>query len=136
MKRTRFDIARHAAGTPAGARRSQRTGRSRSVKLFALCLGLLISLAASAATLDSAKADGWIGEKPSGYLGLVRTDAPEDVKALVEDVNAKRKARYEQIARQQGAPLGEVEKVGGQTAIDKTRPGHYVMDTSGRWVRK
>jgi hypothetical protein len=26
--------------------------------------------------------------------------------------------------------------VGGQTAIDKTRPGHYVMDTSGRWRKK
>ncbi len=105
-------------------------------RLTALLLGLFVSLAAAAATLDSAKAEGWIGERPDGYLGLVRSDAPADVTALVDDVNAKRRARYEQIARQQGAPLSEVEKVGGQTAIEKTRTGHYVMDASGRWRRK
>ncbi len=105
-------------------------------RFAALLLGLIVSLGAAAATLDSAKADGWIGERPDGYLGLVRSDAPNDVKSLVEDVNGKRRARYEQIARQQGAPLSEVEKVGGQTAIEKTRPGHYVMDASGRWRRK
>ena len=66
----------------------------------------------------------------------MRTDAPSDVKALVQDVNTKRRANYERIAKQQGAPVGEVEKVGGQTAIEKTESGHYVMDTSGRWLRK
>ncbi len=108
----------------------------RPLKLSALLLGMLVSLAAAAASLDSAKDEGWIGEKPDGYLGLVRQDAPGDVKALVNDVNTKRKRRYEQIARQQGAPLSEVEKVGGQTAIEKTRRGHYVMDLSGRWRKK
>lgn len=106
------------------------------LKLAVLLLGLFVSLAAHAASLDSAKADGLIGEKPDGYLGLVRDDAPADVKALVADVNAKRKVRYQEIAQQQGVPLGEVEKVGGQTAIEKTRPGHYVMDLSGRWRKK
>lgn len=110
--------------------------RSWALRLTALLAGLLLSLAAAAASLDTAKADGLIGEKPDGYLGLVRSDAPADVKALVDDVNAKRKARYQEIAKQQGAPLSEVEKVGGQTAIDKTRSGHYVMDSSGRWRKK
>ena len=89
-----------------------------------------------AATLADAKAAGWIGEKPDGYIGLVRADAPADVQSLVSEVNALRKAEYERIARQQGAPLDEVEKVGGVTAIEKTQSGHYVMDASGRWRRK
>ena len=89
----------------------------RPNRLTVLLLGLLFSLAAAAATLDSAKEDGWIRE-------------------LLEDVNAKRRARYEEIARQQGVPVSEVEKVGGQTAIEKTRPGHYVMNASGRWLKK
>ncbi|MEE4175482.1 MAG: YdbL family protein [Xanthomonadales bacterium] len=114
----------------------QAAKRSWTLRLAALLAGLMLSLTAAAAALDQAKADGWIGEKPDGYLGLVRSDAPADVQALVRDVNAKRKARYQQIASQQGAPLAEVEKVGGQTAIDKTRAGHYVMDTSGRWRKK
>ena len=58
------------------------------------------------------------------------------VKALVSDVNAKRKARYQQIADQQGVPLSEVEKVGGAAALEKTQPGHFVMDMSGRWRKK
>lgn len=120
----------------ANPRRTPRSTTPRNLRFVALLLGLLVSLGAAAADLDSAKAEGWIGERPNGYLGLVRSDAPGDVKALVEDVNAKRRARYEQIARQQGAPLGEVEKVGGQTAIEKTRPGHFVMDGSGRWRKK
>ena len=108
----------------------------RTLRLVTLLAGLVLGFSAAAATLDSAKADGWIGEQPNGYLGLVRNDAPADVKALVNDVNAKRKARYQEIASQQGAPLAEVEKVGGQTAIEKTRSGHYVQDASGRWRKK
>ena len=104
---------------------------------WALALAALITaLASYAASLSDAKADGWIGEKPDGYIGLVRNDAPPDVRALVSDVNAKRRAEYQRVAERQGAPLAEVEKVGGMTAIDKTRPGHYIMDASGRWRRK
>ncbi len=95
-----------------------------------------VGVQAFAATLDQAKAEGWIGEKPDGYLGLVRSDAPPDVQALVGDVNGKRRANYQRIASRQGVPPSEVEKVGGQTAIEKTAPGHYVMDGSGRWRRK
>ena len=131
------DPTNNAQG-PGNAPRNATARRPHGWTLRALVLltGLLLTLTAAAAALDSAKADGWIGEKPDGYLGLVRNDAPADVKALVNDVNAKRRSRYQQIANQQGAPLAEVEKVGGQTAIDKTRSGHYVMDASGRWRKK
>jgi len=110
--------------------------RSTTTRMLAACLGLFLAAAAAAASLGSAKDDGWIGEKPDGYIGLVRDDAPADVKALVSDVNAKRKSHYQRIAQEQGAPLSEVEKVGGVTAIEKTEPGHYVMDASGRWRQK
>lgn len=121
----------------ANRNHARNTGaRGRLPRVAALLFGLFLSLAAAAASLDSAKSDGWIGEKPDGYLGLVRNDAPGDVKAMVDDVNGKRRQRYQEIAKQQGAPLSEVEKVGGQTAIDKTAPGHYVMDLSGRWRKK
>lgn len=116
---------------------SPRIHLSRGVlRMGALLFGLAFLGLVSAADLGTAKADGWIGEKPDGYIGLVRNDAPADVRALVDDVNAKRKAQYQRIATQQGAPLSEVEKVGGQTAIEKTQRGHYVMDSSGRWRQK
>lgn len=108
----------------------------RWLKVVAAVLMLSMGAQAFAATLDQAKAQGWIGEKPDGYLGLVRGDAPQDVQALVADVNGKRRANYQRIASRQGVPPSEVEKVGGQTAIEKTAPGHYVMDGSGRWRQK
>lgn len=115
---------------------AQRTPSRLMMSVLAGLFSLFVTLSAAAATLDSAKSEGWVGEMPTGYLGLVRQDAPADVKALVTDVNGKRKSRYSEIASQQGVPVTEVEKVGGQTAIDKTTPGNYVMDSSGRWVKK
>jgi len=91
---------------------------------------------AMAGPLDQPKADGLIGEQANGYLGLVSQHVPADVKALVRDVNAKRKARYQSIAGKQSVPLSEVEKVGGTTAIDKTLRGNYIKDSSGRWRKK
>jgi uncharacterized protein YdbL (DUF1318 family) len=106
-----------------------------ALPIFLLMMSLGISLAVAGA-LDQPKADGMIGEQADGYLGLVRQDVPPDIKALVRDVNAKRKARYQTIAGKQSVPLSEVEKVGGTTAIDKTLRGNYIKDSSGRWRKK
>ncbi len=102
----------------------------------ALLIGLLSISVAMAGPLDRPKADGLIGEQANGYLGLVSQDVPADIKALVRDVNAKRKARYQSIAQKQSVALSEVEKVGGTTAIDRTLRGNYIRDSSGRWRKK
>ena len=96
---------------------------------------MLVTVAV-AADLSSAKSQGLIGEQANGYLGLVKTNAPADVKALVAEVNKKRKVRYQQTAKKHGTPLSEVEKVGGKTTIAKTQSGNYIKDTSGRWRKK
>lgn len=103
--------------------------------------GLLISLltvfvAIAANSLTQLKADGLIGEQADGYLGLVVQNAPADVKKLVADVNAKRKAGYQDIAQKQGTSLSEVEKVGGNTAFQKTLKGNYYRDARGVWRKK
>ena len=103
-----------------------------------ICL-IIMSLGISSAmagALDQPKADGMIGEQANGYLGLVRQDVPANIKALVRDVNAKRKARYQRIAGKQSVAVSEVEKVGGTTAIDRTLRGNYIKDSSGRWRKK
>ena len=102
----------------------------------ALLIFLLSISVAMAGTLDQPKADGLIGEQANGYLGLVTQNATADIKALVRDVNTKRKTRYRAIAGKQSVPLSEVEKVGGTTAIDRTLPGNYIKDSSGRWRKK
>lgn len=97
---------------------------------------LTASVALAASPLAQPKADGLIGEQANGYIGLVRQDVPANIKQLVRDVNAKRKAGYQKIASKQGTSLAEVERVGGNAAIDRTLRGNYIRAASGSWRKK
>ena len=97
---------------------------------------LTVSVASAESPLTKPKADGLIGEQANGYIGLVSQNAPPDIKKLVAEVNAQRKAGYQKIAAKEGTSLSEVEKVGGITAIEKTLPGNYIRDTNGVWLKK
>ena len=88
-----------------------------------------------AADLSSAKSGGQIGEKEDGYIGFVVAAPAPDVVALVNDVNAKRRAHYEKIAKQNGITRSDVEALAGQKAIEKTASGDYVF-SGGRWLKK
>jgi uncharacterized protein YdbL (DUF1318 family) len=105
--------------------------------LFALLISMvMMSVAVAASALAQPKAGGLIGEQANGYIGLVRQDVPAEIKKLVKDTNAKRKAGYQKIAAKQGTSLADVEKVGGNTAIEKTLRGNYIRDASGAWRTK
>ena len=104
--------------------------------LTALLFSSLMVSVAIAGALTQAKADGLIGEQANGYLGLVDQNAPAEIKSLVIKVNAKRKAGYQKIAQEKGTDLGEVEKVGGKTVIEKTLQGNYIREAGGSWKKK
>lgn len=89
-----------------------------------------------AAELQQAKAQGYLGETPSGYLGLVNSGAPDDVKALMAQINSKRKAHYQAIAQRNGASLQLVETQAGRKAMDMTPPGQYIQNSAGAWTKK
>ena len=103
---------------------------------LALLISMMAISVAVASPLAQPKADGLIGEQANGYIGLVKQNVPADIKKLVNDVNAKRRAGYQKIAKKQGTSLAEVERVGGNTAIDKTLRGNYIRDASGTWRKK
>ena len=110
-----------------------------STAALALAAALLFLAAAPSAwaeELDAAKAAGLVGERPDGYLGLVSSNAPPAVKQLVEDVNAKRKAKYTEIAQQNGTAVDAVAALAGAKLIERTPPGQYVMGVDVRWVKK
>ena len=104
----------------------------------ALLLAALLSLAApaSANALDAAKAAGQVGEALDGFLHLVDSSAPADVKALVQEVNEKRKAKYQSIASKRAAPLAEVAALAGAKLVERTPAGQYVLQASGKWKKK
>jgi|UPI0003639434 hypothetical protein len=110
--------------------------RKVMMRMMALLFVLLLSVSAHAADLSAAKQAGFIGEQPSGYLGLVTASVPADVQALVVDVNKKRKAHYQKIANKNGIPLRKVELLAGQKAIAKTPKNQFVRLASGQWQRK
>lgn len=101
--------------------------------LFSLMLTISAAFAADLATV---KAQGLVGEQNNGYLGLVKGDAPPDVKALVTDVNNQRKAQFKQIAAKNGIAEDEAAKVFAREAAARTAPGNYIQNPSGGWVKK
>ena len=105
-------------------------------KLIILLTGclLLISQTAFSMDLQTAKSKGLIGELSSGYLDAVTAPSAE-VKALIDEVNAKRKQKYEDIAARNNITLKDVEELAGKKAIEKSEAGSYI-NVDGSWKKK
>lgn len=114
----------------------RRSIRAAALPLASALLLLVAVPGAQANELDSAKAAGQVGERPDGYIGLVDANAPPAVKQLVDSVNAKRKAEYTRIAKQNGTAVDAVAALAGAKLIERTPPGQYVMGVDVRWVKK
>jgi uncharacterized protein YdbL (DUF1318 family) len=119
-------------------RRHSRFSRTLKSGARLCCIAFLLvgAPAVSAATLDDAKAAGQVGEAPDGYVHLVDPGAPAGVKALVEDINAKRKAKYADIAKKRNAPIEAVAVQAGAKLVERTPTGQYVMDDRSNWKKK
>ena len=98
-----------------------------------LSAGLAVAGPAFALTLDEAKASGAVGEMPNGYIGVVQDGS--GVQALVDDINARRRARYQEIADSNGVPLAAVEQEAGQQLIGRAGPGEFVL-SGNSWARR
>lgn len=94
---------------------------------------LLFSATVFALELDSAKATGLVGEQENGYLGAVVESA--EVITLINDINAKRKAKYQELADKNNITLEQVEKLAAKKAYEKTESGHFLR-SNGKWVKK
>lgn len=101
-----------------------------------LAVFALFSIAAWALDIDEAKSAGLVGETLSGYLAALSDSPTPEVKALVDDVNARRKQQYSEIASKRDIPLSAVEKLAAKKAYEKTAPGHYLKNESGEWIKK
>ena len=65
-----------------------------TLKKIFVAIGLMMLLQnAWAIDIRSAKAEGLIGEANTGYIAAVQTPASAEVRALIADVNQKRKTR-------------------------------------------
>lgn len=105
-----------------------------AASLFLLSVAVVTTGDAKAGPLDDAKASGLIGEQVDGYVGAVGDQ--KSVQALIDTTNAKRKAKYAEIAAKRGAPVDAVAKIAGKKLIERSAAGHYVRDANGQWVKK
>ena len=104
---------------------------------FALIFTLLaLPMSAFALSLDEAKTNGLVGEQSDGYLGSVADNTTAEVRSVLADINGKRKAKYEQIAKDNNTELRTVEALAGKKLIEKTAEGNYVKVDDGAWTRK
>lgn len=78
-------------------------------QIMIVLVSALIAMPAFALDLHSARASGVVAETSEGYIKAVKSSA--EVDALVKEVNAKRRAEYERISKQNGQPVDVVGKL-------------------------
>ncbi len=108
----------------------------RTPILLTLALAILLAAApAFANNLAAARDAGQVGERLDGYVGIVVANPSTELRALVEDINARRKAKYARIAERNSTPVAQVAALAAEKLIRMAAPGHFVQGKDRRWVR-
>lgn len=109
----------------------------RLMSLPALFLALWLAAGSAwALSLEEAKANGWVGETPTGYLASTNSSASPAVTALVNDINSQRRTAYQQAAQKAGTTLDIIEARIGQRLYQQADKGAYLLGKDGQWYRK
>lgn len=91
-----------------------------------------VALAQRDPAYSAARAAGQVGEQPDGYLGISGAATPA-LRAMVSDLNIKRKAAYTQSAQQSGSTVEQMAFVAGCNLIAKTTAGEKYQTPTGAW---
>ena len=104
-----------------------------AVLLGATASGAVAYQAGRDPAYQSARESGLVGEKADGYLGFVSSPSPA-IKALVDDINIKRKAAYSKEALANGATVEEMALRSGCRLIsERTVAGEKYQTSAGQW---
>jgi uncharacterized protein YdbL (DUF1318 family) len=105
--------------------------------LFLLLVLSLCGVASAAGlSLGDAKQQGLVGEQYDGYLGAVAASPAPAVRSLVTEINGKRRAEYQRIAKANSLTMSDVVALAGKKSIQKTTAGNYVKPQGQGWQRK
>jgi hypothetical protein len=80
----------------------------------------------------AARSAGQVGEKMDGYLGVVGAGTPT-LRAMVDDLNIKRKAVYAEKAQAQHATIEDYAFTSGCVLISQTVAGEKYQAPDGSW---
>lgn len=107
-----------------------------SLLAAAVAIGAVVPSAATAQgrnpAYDAARRAGQVGEKMDGFLGVVGS-GDANLRALVDDINIKRKAAYAAKAQANSATVEEYALTSGCQLILNTAPGEKYQAPDGSW---
>ena len=106
-----------------------------SISLALAAFAFAPSASAGDPVIDAAISSGAVGERIDGYLGVVGTADAATVRK-VQDINNRRRAVYEQTAKENNTTVQIVAQLAGEKQIAKLAPGQFFMDDSGVWQSK
>jgi len=108
-----------------------------SAALLAVALVTMpVGNSARADALDDARAQGLVGERFDGYLAVRDPATPASTRQMVEDINAKRRQVYGDVAARQGASVDAVGRIYAREIVQKVPPGTWILQENGQWMRK
>ncbi len=110
----------------------RRTALGTALAALALSSFALPAQAQRDPAYAAARANGEVGEKMDGYLGIVGASTA-DLRAMVDDINIRRRAVYAERAQAEGATLEEYALTAGCLAISRTTPGEMYQAPDGSW---
>jgi uncharacterized protein YdbL (DUF1318 family) len=85
--------------------------------------------------LDAPRAAGIVGERYDGYA-VVRGTAPPDIVALVNQVNAERRALYAERAKSENTSIEAIGKIYAVEIMKSAPPNTWFLSESGQWTQK
>ena len=97
-----------------------------------LCVSAFAAPLAAQDKLDALRASGAVGESYDGFV----VDRDGKNAALVESINAKRRAIYEKQAKSQGVSVDAVGQVYAQQIMNKAAKGTWFLNQQNKWVQK
>ncbi|MDF7680962.1 YdbL family protein [Enterobacteriaceae bacterium ESL0689] len=103
-------------------------------KIVAVMLLPLFSSSVWSLTLGEARSQGRARETLSGYLAARQQD--QQTRDLVAQINAARRADYQQLAEKNHLPLAQIAAIAGQKLVARAPAGEYVQGVDGQWLRK
>jgi uncharacterized protein len=99
-------------------------------------LGLARSAEAqSAKPLDAPRIAGLVGERFDGYA-VAHGKVTADIAALLDKVNAERRALYEKRAASDHVPVEAVQQIYAQQIRQSAPVGTWFLGQDGQWTQK
>lgn len=114
---------------------TKRVARLAGALIASVFLSLGAVGAASADALDDYRAQGVIAERFDGYIEI-RSGGDAAARALVDDVNARRREVYRQRAQQQNVSPADVGRVYAGQILQNAPSGTFFREENGGYRQK